>query len=388
MREGNHYRETTPQRTDTPPVVVDTPAAFEAMLADVQHASILAVDTEANGLYAYRERIALIQISTEAQDYIIDPLADIPLQALGPILADPAVEKVFHAAEYDLMGLRRDFGFEVRGLFDTMHAARLLGKPEVGLAALVRAYFGVRLNKRYQRANWAQRPLPPEMLAYARLDTHYLIPLRHALAAELRRRGLWDLAQEDFERLSQVRLPDRSFDPDGFWRLPGALDLPPAGRAVLQALYLWREEEAQRRDVPPFKVLTNEDLVLLARHRPTSLKALRRVRRHLAEQPVGHTLVRLVREARTRTPPEPPAQRNGHARAYRERVQRLRAWRRRLAEQLGVPSDIVLPRTAMEAIAQANPRTLSDLERLGVLGPVRLKRFGASLLEALHAPPG
>ncbi len=366
---------------------VDTPAAFAAMLADLRQQNIVAVDTEANNMFAYREQVALIQFSTPTRDYIVDPLAALPVAELGPLFADPAVEKVFHAAEYDIIGLRRDFGFRVVNLFDTMHASRILGKPRVGLAALLEEYFGVHLDKRYQRTNWAKRPLSPEQLAYAALDTHYLIPLRHRLAAELEARGLMPLAQEDFRRLTNPPDPDRTFDPEGFWRLPGVKDLSDESLAALRALYIWREEEAERRNVPPFRVLHNRELVRLAQVLPKSTRDLRRHRdlRRLVHSPLARHILRIVREARTQPTPSRPARQPRPPADLVRRVEALRAWRQRVARARGVESDIILPRPALHRIAAANPQTLDDLKRLDVLGPERLRLFGQDILRVLRS---
>ncbi len=365
---------------------VDTPAALAAMLQDLEHQTIVAVDTEANNMFAYRDHVALIQFSTPEKDYIVDPLADIPVQDLGPLFANPNIEKVFHAAEYDLIGLRRDFGFRVENLFDTMHAARLLGKPRVGLAALLQEYFGVRVDKRYQRTNWARRPLSPEQLEYAAMDTHYLIALRNRLRAELEERGLLSLALEDFVRLTTPPEPNTEFNPEGFWRLPGVKDLPDESLAVLKALYLWREKEAQRRDVPPFRVLHPRELVRIAQVLPRSTRDLRRHRdlRRLVNSPYARAILRIVREARRGPVPQPPSPRSRPSRDFSRRYDALRAWRYRVAQARGVDSDIILPRDALQRIAEANPRSLEELRQLNVLGPERLRMFGEEILQVLR----
>ncbi|NIP41806.1 MAG: ribonuclease D, partial [candidate division Zixibacteria bacterium] len=161
---------------------------------------IVAVDTEANSLYAYQEQVCLIQFSTRDKDYLVDPLAINDLSPLASLFASHKTEKIFHAAEYDLIVLDRDFGFEFNNLFDTMLAARILGWKKVGLASILQSHFGIKPNKRYQRANWGKRPLPDEMLTYAQLDTHFLIPLREKLYQELMEVDRWDLAEEDFQR--------------------------------------------------------------------------------------------------------------------------------------------------------------------------------------------
>ena len=160
-------------------IFVDTPDKLDQMIRALSKQAIIAVDTESNSLYAYQERVCLMQFSSPEKDYLVDPLA-IDASPLGPLFRSPDIEKIFHAAEYDLIMLDHDFGFQVSNLFDTMVAARILGWKAVGLGSILREQFGINVEKKYQRANWGRRPLPDEMLTYAQLDTHYLIPLRHA----------------------------------------------------------------------------------------------------------------------------------------------------------------------------------------------------------------
>src|SRR5512146_633369 len=181
------------------PVLVQTPDRFKALIQDLDRQSRVAVDTESNSLHAYRERVCLIQFSTPDTDYVLDPLALEDISALGPVFSSSSIEKIFHASEYDIICLRRDFGFSFAAIFDTMQAGRILGRRQAGLDRLLEEKFGVKMNKRFQKADWAVRPLSRDLLLYARLDTHYLIPLRDMLKAELEEKGLWQLAEEDFE---------------------------------------------------------------------------------------------------------------------------------------------------------------------------------------------
>ena len=181
----------------------------------------LAVDLEANSMFAYRESVCLIQVSTPQQDFIVDPLAPLDLDQLGVIFADPSIEKIFHAAEYDLILMKRQYGWEVNNLFDTMWAARILGYKRYGLASLLEDFYDVRLNKRYQKSNWCQRPLTPEQLAYASFDTHFLFLLRDKLAAELEAEGCFEESAEIFSENSRVTISDNGFDPDSFWSING-----------------------------------------------------------------------------------------------------------------------------------------------------------------------
>jgi ribonuclease D len=242
-----------------PPILVQTHAAWRECLVQLRRSSSLAIDTESNSLHAYREQVCLIQISTLDQDYIIDPLCLPDLDGMGELMADPTVEKVFHAAEYDILCLKRDFAYTFVHLFDTMLASRILGWRKNGLAAILAQEFGVRADKRYQRANWGRRPLPPEQIAYAQMDTHYLLPLRDKMAVDLEAAGWSAAARESFARMAKVTPSPRTSDSNGFWRLlNGRPQLTPQQHAVLRELYFFRDREAQRRDLPPFKILGDQ----------------------------------------------------------------------------------------------------------------------------------
>jgi len=188
-----------------PPKLITKAGELQQLVDKLALESIIAVDTESNSLFAYQEQVCLIQFSTQQYDYLVDPLALDDISSLEPIFSSPEIEVIFHAAEYDLLCLKRDFGFTFTNLFDTMVAARTLGQEAVGLGSLLKAKFGVAVEKKYQRANWGQRPLPEDMLQYAQLDTHYLIALRDILKQELITNGRYALAEEDFRRLCHKR---------------------------------------------------------------------------------------------------------------------------------------------------------------------------------------
>ena len=198
----------------------------------------------------YYEKVCLIQISADGQSYVIDPLETGDLSALEEIFADKEILKIFHAAEYDIMCLKRDFGFSFENLFDTMLAARMLGKTEVGLGPLIENEFGIHLDKKYQKANWGIRPLSREMLRYAVSDTRFLSTLKERLESQLKERGMEDLAAEDFKRLCQI--PAGASEPPAsvWWKITGGTELTLPESAVLQGLCEFREKEAQIRDLP------------------------------------------------------------------------------------------------------------------------------------------
>lgn len=359
--------------------------AWADCLRDLQAAPRLAIDLEANSMYAYTERACLIQISTADRDYIIDPLADLDLTVLGEIIADPAVEKVFHAAEYDLILLRRDYGWHLNNLFDTMWAARILGYKQVGLASLLETFYAVRLSKRYQKSDWCHRPLLPEELSYAQKDTHYLLDLRDRLAAELRERGFWEEAQENFLEQARVRMPKNEFDPEGYWHINGVLELVPPQQSVLKALYLFRDREARRRNAPHFKVLGDRTLVELATKLPARLHELSDIHGMTTGQQkrYGRQILDLIAEARHATPPIPPRRSPRPPDAVLIRFDRLHRWRKTRAQTRGVESDVIVSRDALWVIAEANPRTLEELVALNLLGPWRLQTYGEEIVGLL-----
>lgn len=383
--KSNAPRQERPENATAPALppfrYLDTAATWAACLADLRAAPRLAIDLEANSMFAYRERVCLIQISTANADYIVDPVGT-DLRELGPLLADPAVEKVFHAAEYDLILMRRDYGWQVNNLFDTMWAVRILGYPQMGLASLLEKFFSVSTSKRFQKANWCHRPLSAAELAYAQMDTHYLLTLRDLLAAELAAGGHADEAAETFREQSRVRLPNNDFDPEGFWTLNGAYDMSPEQQSVLRALYLYREREAKRRNIPPFKILGDRTLLEATVQLPARMNDLAAIHGMSVgqQQRYGRTILETIATARHAAPPQPPRRPPRPPDSVLNRFDRLHRWRKTRAQARGVESDVIAGREVLWTIAQAAPRTLADLEALAVLGPWRLATYGEEIL--------
>ena len=367
--------------------LVANEAGWRACLAVLRAAPRLAIDLEANSMYAYTERACLIQISTEDADFILDPLADLDLSGLGDIIADPAVEKIFHAAEYDLILLRRDYGWHLHNLFDTMWAARILGYKQFGLAGMLEMAFGVRLSKRFQKANWCHRPLSAGELAYAQKDTHYLPALRDRLAAELAARGLMAEALETFAEQSRVKMPHNGFDPDAFWHLNGVFDMSPTQQAALKALFIFRDREARRRNAPHFKVLGDQTLLEIATRLPTRLSEMDGIHGMTdgQQQRYGRQMLALIAEARQADAPQPPPRPPRPPDAVLIRYDKLHRWRKNRAQARGVESDVIISRDALWAIAQANPRTVDELAALDALGPYRLGQYGEEIIRQLGA---
>lgn len=327
----------------------------------------------------------MVQFSTESDDYLVDPLAIRDLSSLGPIFASPSIEKVFHAAEYDLICLKRDYSFEFTNLFDTMLAARILGRPGLGLGTMLEQEFGVKVDKRLQRANWARRPLSPEMLKYARMDTHYLVALRNILKEELVRSGRTELAEEDFHRLTRVPAGTHENGEVNCWRISGAQDLTPRQAAVLMELCSFREDRARSINQPPFRILQNQTLLELAQRMPRKRAELNHIT-GLSPKLIDRYGANLL-AAVERGIVGPPAYRPVYPRlsdAVLWRLDALRNWRKTAAREIGVESDVVLPREMVELIAERDPRNLSELQEIMADFPWRYEHFSRQILAVLH----
>lgn len=262
-------------RPSPEPAYVGDAASLEALARRLEAEPRVALDTESNSFHAYRERVCLMQISIPGADFIVDPIA-VDVGPLGPVLGGER-ELVLHGADYDVRCLRREFGWDLGRIFDTMIAARRLGSKELGLAALVHGHFGVRLTKEHQRADWARRPLSAAQLRYAALDTHFLLPLHDILSEGLAKGGATDEARKEFDRIAAARAHARVFDPEGWRKLKGARELDPAGKVLLRSLWIAREERASAIDRPPFKVIPETALVELARRKPREEPAIRAI---------------------------------------------------------------------------------------------------------------
>jgi ribonuclease D len=367
------------------PLWVDKPNTFHQMLEDLTAQPRLAVDTESNSLHAYREQVCLVQFTTPTRDYVVDPLALHDLSALGPIFSDPQIEKIFHAAEYDLICLRRDFAFQFANLFDTMHAARVLGYQFVGLDNLLGEKFRFEMDKRHQKADWAMRPLTPAQLDYARLDTHFLFDLRDVLEAELREKGRLSIALEDFGRACKVDIPKERVNGTSWRRFSTRKDVSPRELTVLSELCVSRDRIAERMNRPVFKVISDALLLDIARNLPErdvdlgglglSPKQIRLWGGEILEAVKRGTVAPLVEREQAKRPNDRTL----------KRLERLKNWRKKVAQELRVESDIVLPKTYLNLLAESPPKSLQELGSIMHDSPTRFSNYGEQIYRLVGA---
>jgi ribonuclease D len=365
---------------------IDTQDGLVRLVETLSNEPLLAIDTESNSLYAYQERVCLIQLSTRTADYIIDPLVIDDLTPLAPLLAAEHIEKVFHAAEYDILCMKRDFGFTFANIFDTMVAARICGYKAVGLGSLLEGLANVDVDKSHQRDDWGKRPLSKESLHYAQIDTHYLPLLRDKFCEQLRTMNRLAEARETFAEICELPAAvPREFDADGYWRIAQPNYLKPRQLLVLRELYHLRERIAQKRDVPPFRVMSNTVLLALALAAPASMNGLKAIRGFSGRQAkrYGTRILRAIKQGKLNreylTPPRPDTPDP----AITERYAALHAWRKERALRRGVESDVIISKQTLWDLALKAPSTTGELQEIRGIGEWRLTYYGHEILDVL-----
>src|SRR5213080_1650738 len=344
-RSDENKCRAAPERVE----VIASVSQFTELLPQLESVDRVAVDTEADSLHCYREKLCLLQVSLPGRDYIVDPLADVDLAPLCAALERKEI--VLHGADFDLRLLRRGLNFTAQRLFDTVIAARLLGIREFSLAALVKRYFDVQLGKGSQKANWARRPLPARMLEYALNDTHYLLPLAERLESQLKQCDRIDWLRQSCQRAIEQAAVERVRDEDEVWRVRGSASLRGRAAALLRALWQWREKEAEAADRPPFHILQNHELLNAAvSFASEKLPDYRHFssRRRQAFRQAAQTAMRLSEEewpvSLRRFGTRPSA-------GMMARTEELRRGRDRGARELDLEPAFIAARSTLEAIA-------------------------------------
>ena len=372
---------------------VDAPERVAELAEEFLAEPVVAVDTEADSFYHYFDKTCLVQVSTSKHSYLIDTLAFDGPEAMAPlarVFSSPDVQVLFHAAEYDIYVLKRDYGYTFANVFDTMISAQLLGYSSIGLAAIIEHHFSVKVPKDEQRSDWSRRPLTEKQLTYAVGDVLYLARLAKKLERELKKAERMEWAQEEFDTLCRRQWPDRAFDKQGYFRIKGARKLDPMSLSVLKELFLMRDARAREIDRPPFKVLGNRTLLEIAAEKPTRAGQLKNIKgiTELLVRRMGDDILSAIEAGRSvEHPPIPKVTGTGRRRMDRKterRVTDLKAWRTKRSQELKLDPGVLCPNASLEAIAWQNPTQGSDLDGIPELKGWFIREFGDEVSEALQ----
>jgi ribonuclease D len=369
---------------------IRTPDELAGLVRTLTSARALALDSESDSLHHHFEKVCLLQIADDrGRAWLVDTLALRDLTPLAPLLADAKITKVLHGADYDVSTLKRDFGLEFVNLFDTMIAARFLGRREFGLQALARIELGVELSKGAQKDDWSVRPLSPRQESYALADVQHLLVLAARLGTALMSAGRLEWVREECDAVAALEPARRKKDPDAFLKLKGAEKLEPRQLAALRELHAWRESRAEALDVPAFKIADNELLIGLAVEPPAGSDAARaalgrfpRVRNEVAAVLAALARAAAVLEAELprpfRGPPRPPAR----PAAAQKRIEALKVWRAAEAERSGLDVSLILPQRLIDKLVDAAPASVDDLRAIDGLRAWRVAAYGRALVGA------
>ncbi|HQV52808.1 MAG: ribonuclease D [Flavobacteriales bacterium] len=369
--------------------LITEPKALTKLTAHLAPTKVLALDTEASSFHRYKERVCLIQLSDRDHTWLVDPLLVENLDDLGKLLADPAMEIVIHDADYDLRILAKHHKIRVSNIFDTLVAAELVNEPEIGLAALLKKYKGLQIDKKFQKADWSKRPLPQDMLDYAAGDTSDLIELRDILKEELIAKGRWAWAEEEFALLTDMPFNAPTKGEPAFIRMKGAKTLKPVQLAVLREVHAWREKVAERMDRAPFMVVGNTTLLAIAVQPPSSMKELAKVAGmgDRVMERYGKAIMDAIVKGQAVPKDEWPRverpKRYPRDDDHEERLKRLKVVREKLMVDHDLKPGIIGANQLLADIARTLP---GDLEALAALPGIRnyqVANFGSELLKAL-----
>ena len=364
--------------------------------SDLRHAlnalereKAIAVDLEADSMYHYKEKVCLIQMALAKKNLVIDSLSIMDLSLLKPIFANPKIQKIFHGADYDVRSLYRDFKIEINNLFDTQLASMFLGMNETSLHAVVQKRFNILLDKKYQKSDWSQRPLPREMIDYAAQDVMYLIPLAKILEKELKKKKRLDWVKEECEALSRVRAVSERNQPL-FLSFKGAGRLDPRSLCVLEAILQLRAKIAKRKDRPLFRIFGNDAVLKITKKMPAHLSLLRKCQA-LSEKQIdmyGDLLIKAVTNALKKKDEELPVYPRQKITQLSydtlERIKALKAWRDKRAEELKLDPAILFNKAMLSDIAKKNPLLIKDLYSVKGIKNWQRGIFGKDIISVLR----
>ncbi|MHB8483832.1 MAG: ribonuclease D [Nitrospiria bacterium] len=345
----------------------------------------IGVDVEGDSLYHYQDKVCLIQISGGEGHFIFDPLLLDTVEPLFSLFKNEKIVKIFHGAEYDLISLKRDFGFSILPVFDTVLAARAVGIKAFSLQNLVSLCFNIDLVKTHQKANWSKRPISTDQLEYAYKDTAFLPGLYQWLVTEVEKKGRQDQIQEECFLLQERVWEEKEFSPDYYLKIKGAKDLPEVSQKILRELVIAREAQAKESDRPPFKVISNEDLYLLAKQPPHSLEEVKtlfpRQSASVYRNPV-YWLKAISRGERSQEPLPSRIKKRGAppTPAQEKRFTELKKWRDIQAVEEVVEPAMIISTEVLRSIACREIQNQEQLIESGLLRQWQMKRYASKIL--------
>ncbi len=368
---------------------IENRADLEKIVALFETEDVIAVDLEADSMFHFKEKVCLIQMASENHTAVIDPLKVGNLSSLQPLFADTSIRKIFHGSDYDVRSLHRDYEIVINNLFDTELASRFIGVPETGLSSVLLKRFGVKLDKSYQKKDWSKRPLPVEMLDYGISDVAYLLQLADILDSELLEKKRTDWVREECELLSRVRVPENNGAPL-FLRVKGSGRLDRRSLGTLELLLQLRQQVAEKKDKPLFKIFSNASMLTLAKERPSSMEALSRTRVLSSKQTsyFGISLIEIIQMAQSIPDKELPLYPRKRKPPVRPEIpsitQKIKDWRDKIASELEIDPPILFNKALLTAIAVTKPRSLDDLNNITGLKQWQKNEFGDDLITLLE----
>jgi ribonuclease D len=368
---------------------IESDADLESACKRMSEYSIIGVDLEADSMHSFKEKICLIQIATGDEAFLVDPFTITDFSPFVAVLENPEIIKVFHGADFDVRSLDREMGARINNLFDTEIACRFLNIRERGLAALLKDFFDVDVDKKFQKKDWSKRPLAADMVAYSVGDVDHLIPLHAKLKDRLNAMGRLHWAQEEFEAQAQVRYENNQ-TPPFFRKIKGAGKLDNRSLAVLENLLILRMTLAEKKDAPLFKVMSNQSLLAMATARPRSVGEMvtRKMLSKRQAQMFGQSCVQAVEDAMALPhkdlPSYPKTVMPRKTPEVMARITALKTMREKQSEVLGMEPGFLINNAALTALALENPVTRADLDAMGLLRNWQKEALGDTILKTLN----
>lgn len=388
MRKDSSLNSLTPYAFRLSPIIIETAPDLKKALKCIETERRIGFDLEADSMYHFSEKVCLLQVASKNTAFAIDTVKLKDLSVLKPLFLRKDTVKIFHGADYDVRSLFRDFGIEINNLFDTELASRFLGIKETGLEAVLWDRFNVKLEKKYQKKDWSQRPLSDDMLNYALNDVRYLVSLSEILEKELDSIGRLSWAEEECEILCRVRPPENNGEPL-FLKFKGAGKLNPRTLAVLDALLLFRREIAEKKDRPLFKVMGNASILKLAESCPDTLKKIAGTGTLSGRQIdiYGKDILKIIDKAlnihENMLPAYPRKKTLTISESASKRIEAIKSWRDKKAVKLNIDPGLLLNKSLINSIGIKKLVTKVELESISDMKNWQRREFGEDIIRIL-----